>query len=65
MQRHVRANSKLWNVIEARMNELLPAALNIVGDVLIPASANECPRRALAFRPHRHIMRSAILILDP
>ncbi len=36
LQRHVQANSKLWDVIEARMNELLPAALNIVGDVLIP-----------------------------
>jgi ribonucleoside-diphosphate reductase beta chain len=36
LQRHVQANPKLWTVIEARMSELLPAALNIVGDVFIP-----------------------------
>jgi len=36
LQRHVRANPELWDVIEARMDELLPAALNIVGDVFIP-----------------------------
>ena len=36
LQRHVQASPKLWDVIEARMSELLPAALNIVGDVLIP-----------------------------
>src|SRR5512145_70983 len=36
LQRHVHASPKLWRVIEARMNELLPAALNIVGDVFIP-----------------------------
>jgi len=36
LQRHVRANPELWDVIEARMGELLPAALNIVGDVFIP-----------------------------
>jgi ribonucleoside-diphosphate reductase beta chain len=35
LQRHVQANPKLWTVIEARMSELLPAALNIVGDVFI------------------------------
>ncbi len=36
LQRHVRANLNLWQIIEDRMNELLPAALNIVGDVFIP-----------------------------
>jgi len=36
LQRHVRAHPELWDVIEARMSELLPAALNIVGDVFIP-----------------------------
>jgi ribonucleoside-diphosphate reductase beta chain len=36
LQRHVQSNPKLWNVIEEHMNELLPAALNIVGDVFIP-----------------------------
>jgi ribonucleoside-diphosphate reductase beta chain len=36
LQRHVQANPELWEVIEARLNELLPVALTIVGDVLIP-----------------------------
>jgi ribonucleoside-diphosphate reductase beta chain len=36
LQRHVQADPALWNVIEDRMSELLPAALNIVGDVFIP-----------------------------
>jgi len=36
LQRQVQASPKLWGVIEERMNELLPAALNIVGDVLVP-----------------------------
>lgn len=36
LQRHVRAKPELWDVIEARMNELLPLALNVVGDVFIP-----------------------------
>ena len=36
LQRHVQANPQLWNVIEARMSELLPAALEVVGDVFIP-----------------------------
>jgi ribonucleoside-diphosphate reductase beta chain len=36
LQRHVQASPKLWDVIEERMNELLPDALNIVGDVFIP-----------------------------
>jgi ribonucleoside-diphosphate reductase beta chain len=36
LQRHVQAKAQLWDVIEARMSELLPAALNIVGDVFIP-----------------------------
>lgn len=36
LQRHVRAAPDLWPVIEARMGELLPAALDIVGDVFIP-----------------------------
>ncbi|CAG0928644.1 ribonucleoside-diphosphate reductase beta chain [Thermoflexales bacterium] len=36
LQRHVQANPQLWVVIEERMSELLPAALNIVGDAFIP-----------------------------
>ena len=36
LQRHVCADPELWDVIEARMSELLPMALNIVGDVFIP-----------------------------
>lgn len=36
LQRQVRADPKVWAVIEARMGELLPAALNVVGDVFIP-----------------------------
>jgi Na+-transporting NADH:ubiquinone oxidoreductase subunit NqrA len=32
----VQANPQLWTVIEERMSELLPAALDIVGDVFIP-----------------------------
>jgi len=36
LQRHVQANPQLWTVIEERMSELLPAALDIVGDVFIP-----------------------------
>jgi ribonucleoside-diphosphate reductase beta chain len=36
LQRHVRANPALWQTIEERMTELLPAALDIVGDVFIP-----------------------------
>ena len=36
LQRHVQAEPELLEVIEARMTELLPAALNIVGDVFIP-----------------------------
>lgn len=36
LQRHVQAQPKLWDVIEDRMSELLPAALDIVGDVFIP-----------------------------
>jgi ribonucleoside-diphosphate reductase beta chain len=36
LQRHVQAEPSLWSVIEERMNELLPAALNIVGDTFIP-----------------------------
>jgi ribonucleoside-diphosphate reductase beta chain len=36
LQRHVQASPKLWDAMEARLNELLPAALNIVGDVFIP-----------------------------
>ncbi len=36
LQRHVQADPSLWNVIEDRMNELLPAALAIVSDTLIP-----------------------------
>ena len=36
LQRQVQADPKMWAVIEARMSELLPAALNVVGDVFIP-----------------------------
>jgi ribonucleoside-diphosphate reductase beta chain len=36
LQRHVQADPRLWTVMEERMSELLPAALNIVGDVFIP-----------------------------
>lgn len=36
LQRHVQANPQLWTMIEERMSELLPAALDIVGDVFIP-----------------------------
>ncbi len=36
LQRHVRANPDMWHVIEERMNELLPSALQIVGDVFVP-----------------------------
>ena len=36
LQRHVRANPALWAQIEARMAELLPAALAIVGDAFVP-----------------------------
>lgn len=36
LQRHIRAKPELWDVAEARMSELLPAALDIVGDVFVP-----------------------------
>lgn len=36
LQRHVKADPALWNVIEARMAELLPAALDVVGDAFMP-----------------------------
>ena len=36
LQRHVRADPALWAQIEARMAELLPAALAIVGDAFVP-----------------------------
>jgi len=38
LQRQVRATPQLWGVIEERMSDLLPAALNIVGDVFIPTA---------------------------
>ena len=36
LQRHIQARPDLWTVIEERMNELLPAALAVVGDVFTP-----------------------------
>ncbi len=36
LQRHVQARPELWSVVEGSMTELLPAALNVVGDVFIP-----------------------------
>lgn len=36
LQRHVTADPALWTLIETRMGELLPAALDIVGDTFAP-----------------------------
>ncbi len=36
LQRQVRASPGMWPIVKERLNELLPAALNIVGDVFVP-----------------------------